>query len=467
MLQQFLSTIEQYRMLSPGDKVIAAVSGGADSVAMCHLLKTAAPAMNLQLHLAHVDHMLRGEESRADAEFAARLAQADNIPYTIERIDVRSYAKQHKLGLQEAARLLRYQFLEGLAKEIRAQRIAVAHTADDQAETVLLWLIRGCGPEGLQGIPPVRQPYIVRPMIHISRRQIEEYIKSRQLAYRQDASNLSPKYRRNRIRLEILPQLEQLNPNIRQALGQLAQLAYSENEFWQEYCEKRWLEIADFQDSHYISLKLAPLRELPEAALRRMLRFALRRLISGDLPRISYRNIEAICGIIHADRGQKGLNLPHNIRVVKSYQTIELTVASPTPAGLNYDYPLNVPGETRIPELNLVIKASLIDRSELRNFPSGNAAALDWAQVKYPLRVRNRKPGDRFQPLGAPGSKKLKDFLIDAKVPLAQRSNIPIVVCGEDIVWVMGYQISERYKVNQDSKKILHLQTSLSPRGEG
>jgi tRNA(Ile)-lysidine synthase len=222
LIQQSLNTIIRYKLLQPGEHVLIAISGGADSVALLHALLNLKTKWGLKLHLAHLNHMFRAKAAEMDAEFVRGLAQEKNLTYTIESFDVPAYQRRHKLSPQAAARKIRYQFLNRVAEKIGAHKIALGHTADDQVETVLMRLVQGTGSCGLQGIPPQRDRYI-RPLIETSRRQIEDFLKQDGISYCQDASNFSPKYLRNKIRLQLLPLLErEYNCNLRDGLMQLA-----------------------------------------------------------------------------------------------------------------------------------------------------------------------------------------------------------------------------------------------------
>ncbi len=454
-IQRIVTTINKYNMLKSGERIVIAVSGGADSVALLYVLLGMRLKWGFKLHLAHLNHMFRGEEAAQDAEFVRQLAQKHELPYSIEKFDVPAYKRRHKLSPQDAARRIRYQFLDKAATETGAAKIALGHTADDQAETMLMRILQGTGAEGLAGIPPQRGKYI-RPLIETSRKQIEEFLKEGGIPFRQDASNLSPKYLRNKLRLQLLPQLErEYNPNLRNSLNQLAQIVRAEDEWQAGHIAQLLPQIVD-SSSQAVSIRLEAFKKQPLAIKRRLLRWGINQL-KGDLKGIGFPHIEQLLKLINSEQGYKELHLPGQIMAQKSYRRLTLTRQTETGAALSYDYSLNVPGISALPAINMEIEARIMEQSALSGYPAGNEAVLDFDKLKTPLSIRNRRAGDRFFPQGAVGAKKLKSFFIDHKTPLDQRDRIPLLVSADEIVWVCGYRISERYKISSDTKQVLWL----------
>ncbi len=456
-----LKTIEKFNLLQNGDKIVVAVSAGPDSTALWHFLSQLKTKLGLQLHLAHLDHSLRGEESRKDAEFVRQLAQVSQEPFTIENQDIAAHAQKNKLSIQEAARQLRYNFLNQVAKKCGAGKIAVGHNADDQAETVLLRLLRGSGPEGLRAIQPQKEK-IIRPLLETTRKQIMDFIKQNNIKYRQDSSNLKTKYLRNKLRRELIPALvKNYNPNIKQNLVQLADILREEEVFWDNYLPARLNEIAVSQDYQRIVLNTKSLSEKPLAIQRRLCRLAIGR-IQGNLQAVSFTHIQQILQLINKTTGEKQLHLPHGIKVVKGYHELEISGELPQPVAMKGLYPLKVPGVTRIKAFPITIEADILPANEV-NFEEilaaendrSNIAWMDWDNITHPLNIRYRRPGDRFTPLGMKKSKKLKDFFIDNKVPRGKRENVPLLVGGNEIIWVMGIRISNKIKVAAGTKNIV------------
>ncbi len=459
-IQQVANTINKYNLFRQGERIVIAVSGGADSVALLYVLLGMQSEWGFKLHVAHLNHMFRAEEAFQDAEFVRQLAQKHKLSYSIEEFDVPAFKRRHKLSPQAAARRIRYEFLDKVAEKIKAGKIALGHNADDQAETMLMRILQGTGQEGLAGIPPQRGKYI-RPLIETSRRQIEEFLKQATVPFRQDASNLSPKYLRNKLRLGLLPQLEQeYNPNLRNSLNQLAQILRAEAEWQNRHIEQLLPQIAT-SASQAVVLKLEAFRKQPLAVKRRILRWGIAQL-KGDLDEINFSHIEQLLKLINAERGHKVLHLPQQIVAQKDYQTLSLKRQAATGTAPVYDYPLSIPGITAIPDLDMEIEAGIMERAKLSDYPAGNEAALDLDKLKQPLSIRNRRAGDRFFPQGAKGAKKLKSFFIDHKIHLDQRDRIPLLVSRAEIVWVAGYRINERYKIRDDTKQVLWLQIRAS-----
>jgi tRNA(Ile)-lysidine synthase len=455
-IQQAVNTIKKYNMLQPGEQVVIAVSGGADSVSLFYALLRIQPEWGLKLHVAHLNHMFRLEDAKHDAEFVRQLAQKHKLACSIERFDVPAYQRRHGLSPQAAARRIRYQFLNRVAEEIGAAKIALGHTADDQVETMLMRIIQGTGAHGLRGIPPRRKKYI-RPLIETTRRQIEAYLEQEDISFRQDASNLSPKYLRNKIRLQLLPLLErEYNPNLREGLRQLAQILSAEEAWLEEYSRQILPRVTE-QSASTVCLKLEAFNQQPLAVKRHILRWAVGQ-VKGDLNRINFTHVEQLLALAGTERGHKILHLPQQIVARKGYQTLELTRQTELGEPIHYDYALTVPGITAIPHLQLEIEARLLEHSELSTYPQGNEVALDWDKIRLPLSIRNRRPGDRFSPLGISGVQKLKTFFIDHKIPLSERDRIPLVVSGEEILWVAGLRINERYKIGSSTTQVLWLQ---------
>ncbi len=464
LISQVRHTVLNYRMLSAGDLVLVSISGGADSVALFYVLQALTPEFGLKLHLAHLNHGFR-KEAEGEAEFIRQLADREKVPYTIEKVDTPSYQRQRKVSPQVAARELRYRFLMGLRGRLGADKIAIGHTADDQAETVLQRLLRGTGPRGLSGIPPVRPP-IIRPLLRSSRSDIESFLAERGLDFCQDGSNLVPHYQRNKIRLQLLPLLEQeYNPQVKLHLARLAELFRQEEATWDDYLAPIWSAMHRQPASHIIRLDLNLFRKVSMPVRRRIVRKALEQLL-GDLTGISYRHILAILGLTEGEKGEKIVMLPGGLIVQRNYGVLELRRQLVWPFPAQYDYPVDVPGVTKIKPLQLTVETSILPGSGLETYPAGLAAALAWDQPLPHLRLRNRKPGDRFWPLGMEGRGKLKKFLVDKKVPRYLRQYLPLLVSGDEILWVAGLRPAEPYKISPHTKQILLVQVRLKGRLE-
>ena len=458
--EQVLSFIEQRRLIS-GKELVVAVSGGPDSVCLVHILAKLKRALKVSLHIAHLNHQLRGAESEADAQYVSALARKLGIPATIERREVKGYQVKHHLSLEEAAREVRYSFLAEVARSIGTKLVAVGHTRDDHIETIMLHLIRGTGTRGLKGLQPVSEwkskkgsVIIIRPLLGVSRQQTEEYCRQHRLTPRLDASNISLSPLRNRIRHQLLPLLKGYNPGIAQALLRTGQIASDDIAFLDKQIDQLWDEVAQEKKKTIILAKKG-LDQLPPALKRYLLRAAVERLL-GSAKDIEMRHIEQMLLALDKPAGKR-LSLPGGLTLAIEYDryllTSDPTTLSPLPA-LNGEFKLRAPGKTRLPGWR--IEVAIINREQLTE-KDNFTAYLDLDKVGDKLLVRSRRAGDRFQPLGLGQPKKLGEFMIDAKIPQAWRQHVPIVCSPEHIIWVVGWRIDERVKVSDKTKKVLCL----------
>jgi tRNA(Ile)-lysidine synthase len=400
-----------------------------------------------------VHHGLRGEEADEDARRAAALARSLKVSFSQHRADVRAFAKDQGLSVETAARAVRYQWLERAADRVSATRIATGHTADDQAETVLLNLLRGSGPAGLAGIPPVRGR-IIRPLLHVTRAEVEAYCKAQDLEYRLDRSNLDTTFARNRLRHEILPALRDVQPRVDASLRRLADIMRAENEFMVEQTANALREVGA-QRPEELGIACAPFALLPKALRRRVLRAAIARL-KGDESDIELERVDALVDLAVSGRTGAIVELPGSVRAERTYGEIVLSLLPSPRIAVTREWSLTVPGEVILSELGMELTAA---RSRARRAPaSPMSALLDAKGIKLPLGVRTRRRGDRFTPLGMRGSVKLQDFFVNGKVPRSERSRIPLVLSGDEVVWVVGFRISDRHKVRERTRRTIRLE---------
>jgi tRNA(Ile)-lysidine synthase len=462
-----LGFIREHQLVSVGEKLVVAVSGGADSVCLLHILVKLLKELKIKLHIAHLNHQLRGADSDADADYVADLSRQLGIPATIEKRDVLGYQKQKHLSLEEAAREVRYRFLAEVARAIGAGRVATGHTRDDHIETILMHLIRGSGTRGLRGLQPTtlwqsgtESLTIIRPLLEISHQQTEDYCREHRLAPRLDASNLSLSPLRNRIRQQLLPLLESYNPGVAEALLRTARIAGDDIDLLDEQVARLWDEVAR-QDRKNVILDKAGFDRLPSALKRYLLRASVERLL-GSAKDVEMRHIEEMMSLATKPAGKR-LNLPGGLTFSVEYNRYLLT---PDPASLSPlpplegEFPLNIPGETRLTGWR--IEAAIIKREEMSHEENNLTACLDLSQSGNKLLVRPRRRGDRFQPLGLSQPKKLGEFMVDAKIPRAWRGRIPIVCSPEQILWVVGWRLDERVKVSRATKQVLRLKFEAS-----
>lgn len=479
-LGRIISCIDKYRMIEEGDVVLVGVSGGIDSITLLYSLYFSRDSLKCNLVVAHANHGLRGEESDREAEFVREIAGELKLPSVIEKIDVLGYMAEKGLSKQVAARELRYAFFEKAGRQYSANKIALGHNADDQAETVLMRLLRGSGAKGIAGIKPVRDGKIIRPLIEIRRDEITEFVKEKGLKFVEDPSNLEPYYLRNKIRLELIPLLKkEYNPNIIETLREAAEIIGDEDEFLESYCSKILSDISLSKGSRLIEIDTLKLKNFHIAIQRRIIRIALR-IIKGDLLKISAVHVEDILNSINKGFSGKSLNLPDGIQAIYEYDKLKIKgqEIKNKEAKVRFDIPLKIPGETILSKPKCKFATEIISPEEFyrdssvapllqndnlvrchseRSEESKFTAFFDMDKLKVELRVRNRVNGDIFHPSGMKGSKKLKEFFIDEKIPRRERDSIPLIVSGDTILWVVGKRVSDYGKVDDNTKRILKI----------
>ncbi len=461
--QRVLNFIQEHGLVSTGQKLLVAVSGGPDSVCLLHILTELREKLNVSLHVAHLDHQLRGAESAADADYVSQLAHRFGIPATTDRRDVKTYQAQHRLTPEEAAREVRYTFLSQVAGPIGAERVATGHTTDDHVETILMHLIRGTGTRGLRGLLPCSQWQfsgnsitVIRPLLEVSREETASYCQQHELMPRIDASNLSLSPLRNRIRHELIPLIQSYNPRVTDALLRTANIATDDLALIDDETARLWEETA-WEQEDTIVLDKERFRKLPAAAKRHMLRRAVEKLL-GDLKDIETRHIAEIIGVLTKPAGKR-VSLPGGLIFSIEYDKYLLgfdpAALSPFPI-LKGEFPLKIPGETSLPGWQ--IEATVMPPTAMKSDAGDYKAYFDLDKAGNKLMVRSRQMGDRFQPLGMSQPKKLNEFMIDAKIPRAWRQRIPIICSPDHILWVVGWRIDDRVKVTDTTKKVLHLE---------
>jgi len=468
--QRVLDFTKQHNLVSGGEKLVVAVSGGADSVCLLHILAGLQEKLKVKLHLAHLNHQLRDAESEADADYVSDLARKLGITATVERRDVKGYQKQERLSPEEAAREVRYRFLTEVAGATGAKRVAVGHTRDDHIETILMHLIRGAGIRGMRGLQPYTEwtsktgsLIVIRPLLEVSHQDTEGYCRQHRLAPRLDASNLSLSPLRNRIRQQLLPLLQSYNPGIAEALLRTGRIAGDDIDFLDKETARLWNKIAR-QEGEAITLDKPKFDRLPPTLQRYLLRASAERLL-GSAKDIEMRHIEEMMAALGKPAGKR-LSLPGDLSFATEYDkyrlATDMTGLSPLPR-LEGEIRLNIPGQTLLSGWR--IEATIIKPSTIKGKPEGAGltkndftAHLDLAKTGEKLIVRSRKRGDRFQPLGLSLPKKVGEFMIDAKIPQAWRRQVPIVCSPSQIVWVVGWRIDDRVKVSDNTRQVLRLE---------
>jgi tRNA(Ile)-lysidine synthase len=459
LLRRLKKTLDQIEALRPGEKLLLAVSGGADSLAMLHLFNH---AKQFDLHVLHVHHGIRGAEADEDAVFVEAVCKEWHIPCRIEHVDAPALAATRKISLEAAAREVRYLALKSEAVKIGAKIIAVAHNLDDQAETVLMHIIRGSGLNGLRGMRvssqmPGADLTLIRPMLGITRAEIEAYCAEQKLTPRVDSTNTDIAYTRNRVRHEIIPALEQVNPQIKRALARLAESIRADVETVNQHAQESWQATTLRAEADAIAFDRKILAAQPIAVQRQLIREAVAK-ISGPEQEVSFEQVEAAREVaLNGDTGALA-DLPGGLQVRVSYgeAIVECTgqpSSSPNwlllEAGSNIT--LKIPSQIELRGWQF----SITSAENPESLPSDPWTALIGpGESPAEILLRTRRPGDRFTPQGAGGSQKLGDFMTDHKIPLNLRDQIPLLEIDGKIAWVCGWRVDQRFVVGPESKQV-------------
>jgi tRNA(Ile)-lysidine synthase len=466
LAQSVLAYVRKHEMLKAGDRLAVAVSGGADSVALLRLLAELRGELGIVLAVVHFNHKLRAADSDQDEQFVAALAQQLGLELHRESADVSGCARKQHLSLETAARKLRYQYFERLLRQKQLNRIATAHTLNDQAETVLLKLVRGAGTRGMAGIYPKLEAAggasIIRPLLGIGRKEIAAFLLDIQQPWREDKTNRDLRHSRNRVRHGILPRLERhLNPGVYETLAETADLARAEEDYWARQLDPLlptlWRR-ADDSKSPSGTLNRKALAALPLALQRRVVRGAAASL---EL-RLEFRQVEEILetasfrqGASRRRPGQSML-LPHHWKVSRKKDELYFELQDGAAKVLDYHYPLPIPGSVAIPELGSRFEIKLIGRNAIQGYNPQHL--FDPELLTDGLAVRNWRPGDRFWPAHSKAPKKVKELLQDRQVTGPERKLWPVVVSGAELVWLRGFPASARLQPSRNAQRALLLQ---------
>ncbi len=457
--------LEKKCKITAGSRIVAAVSGGPDSVGLLHLLCAVKKEMRLHISVAHFDHQLRGKESCRDAKFVCDLAAGLGLAFQVGSGDVRELSTRKRISIQEAARSLRYEFLKKVLMETKSCRILTAHTADDQAEELLLRLIRGSSLAGLSGIPWTRDGWIARPILDFTKQEILDFLKGLDIPYVEDSSNRENKYLRNRVRHMVLPLLQKhFNPSIVRTLTTSAEVIWEDHVFLEKMAKDALQNsLIPGKDTGDITFNAYRLAGVPRALRRRVLRLALQRL---DLPmgRTGSRHILALDSLLEKGKSRWEFRLPGRWNAVKKNEVLYFTKKTSRPANkaqLNEPKELLIerPGIWPAPSSQGHVEISTPENltwDEIKNrdlFP--RPLFLNKSKIRFPLTIRTRKPGERFWPLGGPRPYKLKEFLISRKISRDIRDQLPLLTCGEEVLAVLGIEVAHPYRMRSSGDMCL------------
>lgn len=457
LIEEVEGLISRYNMLTMGDKVIVGVSGGPDSVCLIHILYRLKEKYNLTLYAAHINHCIRGIEADKDEKYVEKLCESLGIECFILRKNIEQLAKQKGISSEMAGREVRYKFFENLKKELSANKIAVAHNANDRAETILMRIIRGTGLEGLEGIKPVREGYIIRPLIETKRWEVEGYCENENLKPRIDATNLETIYSRNKIRLELIPYIEKnFNKDIITSLIRFSENVKKDSEFIEKISKDKFQGYCDIINNKVI-IKKGAFKE-DESIITRIIRRAII-ILTGSGYNFERKHIYDIISLQKISTGKK-INLINKVIAYNNYGDIELYINDKDDKkekAWNFQCSIPADGEIYIKEIGLKVTTKVINDKKV-NFINNNSLIKYFNYDKISnnkIMIRKRQNGDSFIPLGMKGKKKLKDFFIDLKIPKEKRDDIPILTINDKIAWVVGIRTSEEFKVDKDTGKIL------------
>ena len=447
MEDRILKSIENHKLIGNGDTIIVGASGGPDSQFMIYMLNSLKSQIDFEIILAHLNHLHR-KEAKNDEDLVRKTAEELNLKFFTRARSMDDYAKKLKLSSEDAGRRLRYEFFNDLAKEYKNPKIAVAHNKDDQAETVLMRIIRGTGLDGLKAMD-YKSGNIIRPILDIKKSEIIAYLDFKKIPYAIDHTNFENDYTRNKIRLDIIPKLEEINPRVVDQIYSLSELAKDDLEVLDGVIGDKFAELSDIKKDKIIFDK-AKFDKANPAILRRIIRKGIETL-NGEIKDISRENIDEFLTIRDLGTGKKIIK--DRLRLRKSYDSYILEIKKIKD---KFEEEIYLEDVDLINFDGLYIKTSIINSKKYEK--SKNIGYFDYDKLTFPLKVRTRKNGDRFTPLGHRSEKKLKDFFMDQKVDREKRDEIPLIISNEKIIWLTGLRISDDFKVTESTKRILKIE---------
>lgn len=451
LFQEWQKRNRELRLFDKGQTILLAVSGGIDSMVLWHLFERLCASWQLRLVIAHLNHQLRGRDAELDEALVQKRAAEKNAEFVCERKDVRQYCRDHRNSLEAGARRLRYDFLQRSADSHGCQRIATGHNADDQAESVLLNLMRGTGIAGLGGIAR-RQGRLIRPLLDFSREQIADYARFYRVAYRFDKSNIDLRFTRNRVRHTLLPLLKSnFNPSMVSALNRMSENMRQAEIYLQHQTEKALRHCLHHRDDDKIILDIEPFLMYFTFLQKYILDMALHQLAAENEVGLDFKTFYKFTSLLKKRQSTKKIELGSSFSISASQAAIIIQKQQDKPDDI---VPIDIPARVRLWD-RWIIKTEYSDKSlaQIVRNRDNRIAFVDAEKIERPLRIRTVRPGDSFIPLGMGGHKKVSDFFVDAKVPFHQRERLPVLDSAKGIVWICGYRIDERFKVTSKTRK--------------
>lgn len=458
--ERFLKYIEDNSLINKDDGIVIGLSGGPDSVCLLHLLCSVKEELNLKLAAAHINHMIRGEEADGDEEYSRQLCEKFDVDFFALRKDVEGYAKEKGMSSETAGRKVRYDFFNEVLKKKGYSKIATAHNANDQAETILLRIMRGTGLDGLAGIPVKRENKYIRPILFMKREEVEEYCKKNNLEPRIDATNLEKLYSRNKVRLDIIPYMkENFNKDVVEAINRMALLLQDDNKFIVEEVNKVYKEYCIEKTDKVIIQK--EVFNKNSAIIGRIIRKSIKK-VNGNQYDVESKHIKEIENIQKVSTN-KTVDLPYGIFAENVYGDIHIKLKKFIKSN-KYDelvYEKELIDEETIEFNGYTFSFKVLNNIENIQFTKNNCIKyFNYDKINGNIIIRQRKNGDKMNPFGMKGNKKLKDIFIDMKVPKEERELIPVIQFGDDIAWLVSLKLSNKFRVTNDTRKILKIEFS-------
>lgn len=457
MKSKFIKYIESNGLIGKDEKILVALSGGPDSICMLHLLCSIREEYNLKIGAAHLNHMLRGEEANKDEDYAKKFCETLNVDFYSERVDIEEYSKQKGVSTETGGRDARYSLFDDISRKYGYTKIATAHNANDQAETIIMRMMRGTGLEGLCGIPVMREGKYIRPILCMERWEIEKYCEDFDLKPRIDKTNLETIYSRNKVRLEIIPYMkENFNKDVVMAINRMTNILWEDNKFITEYSKEKFKEYCIKENSNIrINEKLF---NENKAIVARVLRKALTK-VSKSTYDFELKHIEEVIKLSKIGTNKR-IDLPNNIYAENMYGQIYIKKKEPKNKMLKKEIVIeknNLNGYKT--EFNgYELSFEIIENRKNSKIPNNDLIKyFDCDKIKKYVVIRTRKDGDKINPLGMDGNKKLKDIFIDMKIPKEKRDELPIIVFDDNISWVLDVKLSNIYKVTKKTENILKI----------
>ena len=453
VFEKVLSTINKHSLIKSGDKIVIGISGGPDSVCLLHILSRLKEKLDIELYAAHLNHQIRGIEAQKDAFYVSNLCDEMGITFFIKSINVPEYCEKNGLTIEEGARKLRYEMFDEIRINTKSNKIAIGHNLNDQAETILMRIMRGTGLQGLKGIDYIRDNIIIRPILDIDRRDIEEYCKQYKLNPRIDESNLENIYTRNKIRLDLIPYMkENFNPNLTESIVRMGNSLRSDNDYIENEALNKFKEVSTLSYDG-IRININNYKNLHNSIKARVLRYAIKNLL-GDTNFIEQKHIDDIIELEGDSKIDKMINLPRGIFVYRKKDYILITNKEIVIEDIEFCYNVPSNGLKKVNEIGLIVQTEVMSIEKYKTSKSDKSCQwFDFNKIKGGVIVRSRKPGDKIKLPG--GSKKIKDLFIDLKIPKEHRCRIPIICDQEGILAVANLKHSANYKIDLETKEVL------------